>query len=179
MMRVEQWPVTKPKPYPNNPRKIGKLAIEKVATSIREFGFQQPIVVDKSGVVIVGHARLAAAKSIGLDTIPVVVADLSKAKAKAYRLADNRTNQETAFDDDLLKITFEELTGLDIDLSITGFDADEINKILGNGAASGDPSPQLSGLSYSVVVRCKDEAHQGELLAKFEKEGLTCEALIS
>lgn len=107
-------------PYDNNPRKIPKEAIEKVAASIREFGFRQPIVVDKDMVVVVGHTRLLAARSLGYDEVPVLVAsDLPPEKVKAYRLADNKTNEFTSWDDDRL---MEELTAF---LSVDGFDMED------------------------------------------------------
>lgn len=107
-------------PYENNPRKIPKEAIEKVAASIREFGFRQPIVVDKDMVVVVGHTRLLAARSLGYDEVPVLVAsDLPPEKVKAYRLADNRTNEFTSWDDDRL---MEELNAF---LSVDGFDMED------------------------------------------------------
>lgn len=142
-MRVQQWPVDRPVPYKNNPRKITDAAIAKVVASIREFGFQQPIVVDAKGIVIVGHTRLAAAKTLGLKTVPVVVADMPATKAKAYRIADNRTNQESGWDDDLLKIEFSELAGLDIDLSLTAFDPSEIDAVMrGGGLTDPDEVPE-------------------------------------
>lgn len=116
-------------PYPGNPR-INDRAITPVANSIKEFGFQQPIVVDKDLVVIVGHTRLLAAKSLGLTEVPVVVAEhLSPEQVKSYRLADNRTNQNADWDWSLLG---DELTGL-LETSpelvpITGFDKEEIKK---------------------------------------------------
>ena len=107
-------------PYENNPRKIPKEAIDKVAASIREFGFRQPIVVDKDMVVIVGHTRLLAARSLGYAEVPVLVAsDLPPEKVKAYRLADNKTNEFTSWDDDRL---MEELTAF---LSVDGFDMED------------------------------------------------------
>jgi DNA modification methylase len=129
-MKVAQWPIDRVKPYKGNPRKIGAAAIAKVATSIREFGFQQPIVVDKDSVIIVGHTRLQAAQSLGLDKVPVLVADLPAAKVRAYRIADNRTHDEAEWAEDLLRVEFGDLAGLDIDLSVTGFDAAEIDAIL-------------------------------------------------
>ena len=86
-MKVQNKPIDDLIPYHNNPRK--NQAIDKVASSIKEYGFQQPIVVDKDMVVIVGHTRLLGAKKLGLKEVPIVVADLGEAKAKAYRLADN------------------------------------------------------------------------------------------
>lgn len=114
-------------PYARNPRLIPDSAIGKVAASIKEFGFKQPIVVDREGVIVVGHTRLAAAQRLGMESVPVLVAsDLSPAQVKAYRLADNRTGQEATWDYELLGIELEDLAGLDVDLSLTGFDADEL-----------------------------------------------------
>ena len=96
-MKVELWPIDRPKPYGKNPRKITQKAIEKVAASIREFGFRQPLVVDPKDTIIVGHKRLLGAQKLGLSKVPVTIAhDLSPAQIKAYRLADNRTADETA-----------------------------------------------------------------------------------
>ena len=114
-------------PYHNNPRK--NQAIEKVADSIKEFGFQQPIVVDKNMVVIVGHTRLLGAKKLGLGKVPIVIADLSDAKAKAYRIADNRVNEDSAWDNQLLQEELNKLLDFDVDLNITGFTNDELDSL--------------------------------------------------
>src|SRR4051812_771726 len=95
-MAVELWPIDRPVPYLGNPRRVPQSATEKLALSLKEFGWQQPIVVDKRDVIIAGHARLQAAKSLKLDKVPVHVAtNLSPAKADAYRLMDNRSAEET------------------------------------------------------------------------------------
>src|SRR5450759_3575621 len=115
--KLEHWPITRPLPYPRNARVCPEQAIAKVAGSIHEFGFKNPILVDAEGVIIAGHTRLLAAQRLGLDAVPVIVcADLSPAKVKALRLADNRTAQETSWDDELLALELEELLGLDVDL---------------------------------------------------------------
>ena len=84
-MKIKMTPIDKIIPYHNNPRK--NQAVDKVASSLAEFGFQQPIVVDKNMIVIVGHTRLMASKKLGLKKVPVAIADLSKGQAKAYRLS--------------------------------------------------------------------------------------------
>ncbi|MGO8683982.1 MAG: ParB N-terminal domain-containing protein [Thermoleophilia bacterium] len=122
--QIEHWPIERPIPYANNARVCPEQAVAKVAGSIREFGFRNPILVDGEGTIIAGHTRLLAAQRLGLETVPVIVcADLSPAKVKALRLADNRTGQETSWDEDMLAIELEELKGLDLDLLLTGFDA--------------------------------------------------------
>ena len=93
-MKVEQITTDSLIPYARNPRR-NQAAIAKVAASIKEFGFRQPIVVDSEYVVVVGHTRLEAAKILGLNEVPVHVAkDMTPAQAKAYRLADNRTGED-------------------------------------------------------------------------------------
>ena len=112
---VESWPITRPRPYEGNPRIVSKAAIEKVATSIKEFGWRQPLVVDEEGVIIVGHTRLLAAQSLGLTEVPVHVAiGLSPEKAKAYRLMDNRSNEETSWDFARLEEELKVLAGMDL-----------------------------------------------------------------
>lgn len=107
-------------PYINNPRNNDQ-AVDAVANSIKEFGWQQPIVVDKNMVIIVGHTRYKAAKRLKLDKVPVVVAtNLTDEQAKAYRLADNKVGELADWNDDLLS---DELAGIDdIDMSDFGFD---------------------------------------------------------
>jgi site-specific DNA-methyltransferase (adenine-specific) len=90
------------KPYEKNPRKNDK-AVDKVAASIKEFGFKQPLVVDKDGILIVGHTRLKAAQKLGIKEVPVIYAeDLTDEQVKAYRLADNKTGEFAEWDMDLL-----------------------------------------------------------------------------
>src|SRR5438552_14728577 len=102
-MQIMQWPLSKITPYVRNARKIPQQAIDKVAASIQEFGFRQPIVVDKQGVIVAGHTRLLAAQKLGLEQVPVHIAsDLSPTQIKAYRPADNRLALEASFDNGLL-----------------------------------------------------------------------------
>ena len=137
ILPIEAWPLAKIKPYAGNPRKRSKLAVTKVAASIKEFGWRQPIVVDEAGVILVGHTRLDAAKSLAMREAPVHVAKgLSDEQKRAYRIADNRTNEETEWDEELLAF---ELKGLDgFDLSLTGFDEREWQGFLRSGPVEGE-----------------------------------------
>ena len=126
-MNIQQIAIEKVIPYAKNPRK--NQAVEKVANSIKDFGFQQPIVVDKNMVVIVGHTRLLGAKKLGLTEVPIVIADLNEAKAKAYRIADNRVNEDSGWDNQLLQDELNKLLDFDIDLNITGFTNDELDNL--------------------------------------------------
>ena len=122
-MKIETIKTAELVPYDKNPR-INDNAVDLVANSIREFGFKQPIVIDKNKVIIAGHTRWKAAKQLGLDEVPCVLADdLTPAQVKAYRLADNKVAEASERDYDLLE---EELDGiLDIDMSDFGFDTEE------------------------------------------------------
>ena len=129
-MKVQMWPVDKPVPYARNARKITDAAVDKVAASIKEYGWQQPIVVDAEGVIIAGHTRLLAAKRLGIESVPVVVArDLTPQQVKAYRLADNRLAQETTWDRELLGLEVQELSALGA-VPFTGFETVEIEDLM-------------------------------------------------
>lgn len=121
-MQVQSMKIDEVKPYPNNPRNNDD-GVEAVANSIKEFGWQQPIVVDKDNVIIVGHTRYKAAKKLGMDKVPVVVAsNLSDEQVRAYRLADNKTGELTDWDMGLLDDELADIA--DIDMSDFGFDLD-------------------------------------------------------
>jgi ParB-like chromosome segregation protein Spo0J len=119
-LTIEQWPIEKVIPYARNARKIPQSAINKVAGSIKEFGWRQPIVVDSDGVIVAGHTRLLAAQKLGLDKIPVHVAlDLTPTQIKAYRLADNRVADESSFDNALLALEIADLSSLNFNVELT------------------------------------------------------------
>lgn len=140
---VEWWPAERVIPYARNPRTATDTAVGKVAASIKEFGFRVPIIVNGEGVIIAGHTRLAAAQRLGLERVPVLVAaDLSPAQVKAYRIADNRTAQETGWERELLELELEDLRGLDFDLSLTGLDPLEFAE---HGAET-DPYAEWEGM---------------------------------
>jgi len=145
-VKVKQTPIDQVIPYARNPRKNGD-AIAKVAASLKEFGWQQPIVVDSEMVVIAGHTRLAAARTLGMEKVPVVIADgLTPAQVKAYRLADNRVSQEAQWDDELLSVELEELLADGYNLSETGFDEDELASLLAQeveGLTDEDSVPEV------------------------------------
>jgi ParB-like chromosome segregation protein Spo0J len=115
--RLDQIP-----PYEKNARKIPQRAIDKVAASLEVYGWQQPIVVDKNGVIVVGHVRRLAALQLGWTEAPVTVFQGTAAQARAYRLMDNRSHQEAGWDLDLLGPELAELKELSFDLNLTGFD---------------------------------------------------------
>lgn len=136
-MKIELRPLTQIKPYEKNPR-VNDAAVDAVARSIQDFGFRQPIVVDKDGVIVVGHTRWKAASKLSLGEVPVHVAnELTPEQAKAYRIADNKLNQLSEWDSELLAMELGELKMLDVDLNALGFDSDELAKLFGNNVADG------------------------------------------
>jgi len=126
-MDIQEIEIDKIIPYINNPRK--NLNVDKVASSIKEFGFQQPIVIDKNNTIVVGHTRYEAAKKLGISKVPVQIADLSDTQAKAYRIADNRLNQDASWDTKLLNIEFNDLLSKDYNLDSLGFTTDELDTL--------------------------------------------------
>ena len=140
-MKVELRDIETIKPYEQNPR-INDQAVDAVATSIREFGFRQPIVVDEASVIIVGHTRWKAAKKLGLKKVPVHVATgLSPAQVKAYRLADNKSAEFAEWDMELLPIELVDLQTMDFDLDLTGFSDDDLAKLLNPSVKEGLTDP--------------------------------------
>lgn len=121
-MEVRNLKIDEIKPYDNNPRDNDN-AVESTANSIKEFGWQQPIVVDKDMVIIVGHTRYKAAKKLGYKEVPVVIAsNLNKEQVRAYRLADNKTGELAEWDFKLLDDELQNI--LDIDMGDFGFELD-------------------------------------------------------
>ncbi len=117
------------RPYENNPRNNEK-SIEKVAQSIQEFGFLQPIVCDRDGVILAGHTRYAAAKLLGLEKVPVIYAkDLTGGQAKAYRLADNKVGEGSQWLEDLLAGELEAIALEAPEIEVTDFGFDEPGEI--------------------------------------------------
>ena len=130
-MQIEIADINSIKPYENNPRKLSDTAIEKVAMSLKEYGFRQPIVVDKDRVIVAGHTRFRASKKLGLKNVPISIIDnLSEEQINAYRIADNRTAEESEWDNELLKMEIKELEAKDFKLDLLGFNDEQLNNIL-------------------------------------------------
>jgi ParB family chromosome partitioning protein len=122
-------------PYARNSRTHSPEQIAKIAASIKEFGFLNPIIVDDSNGIVAGHGRVMAAQKLGLETLPVIEAGhLSEHQRRAYIIADNRLALDAGWDNDLLKIELQDLSGAGFDLSLTGF-GDELEALLYNPSA--------------------------------------------
>lgn len=148
------------KPYENNPRN-NAAAVEKVAESIKEFGFKVPIIIDKDNVIIAGHTRYKAAKSLGMDKIPAIRAeDLTPEQVKAFRIMDNKSGDAATWDYDLL---LKEIDGLKLagyGLELTGFEENEIESLIDKYAPeeiqedeSFDPDADLQNIEEPVTKK--------------------------
>lgn len=146
-------PIESVTPYHRNPRNNAP-AVAAVAASIREFGWQQPIVVDAHGVIIIGHTRLLAAQALGQSEVPVrVAAELTPAQVKALRLADNRVGENAQWLEDLLALELADLQLADYDLTLTGFTLDDLDRVLAPPAPEGEDTADLTPPAVPVTRR--------------------------
>ena len=142
-LSVVYRPIADLKPDPRNARTHPKRQIEQLCSSIRNFGFTNPVLVDETGTLIAGHGRLRAAKELGLATVPVIeLLDLNEAQKKALRLADNKIALNAGWDLEILKLELADIATLDVDfdLSLTGFASGEIDVVL---KAANDPAEEV------------------------------------
>src|ERR1700722_20299746 len=127
---IQMWPIDKLVCYARNPRKNDK-AVDRMCGSIREFGFKIPCLVRSDGEVIDGHLRLKAARKLDIAEVPVILCDeWTPAQVKAFRLMVNRSATWADWDEDLLALELQEIQESDFDLSLTGFNPGEIDKLL-------------------------------------------------
>lgn len=135
--RLEKVPISKLMPYANNARTHSKEQIKQLRASFREFGFVNPVIVDRDFGIIAGHGRVLAAKEEGLSEVPCIFADhLTEAQKKAYILADNQLALNAGWDNELLALEFSDLKDLGFDLELTGFDTNDIEKMLASNNES-------------------------------------------
>lgn len=163
-LNVKMMPIGDVVPYEKNPR-LNDQAVDAVASSIREFGFKVPIVVDSKGVVVSGHTRLKAAKTLGLAEVPVIVADdLDDTKIKAFRLADNKVAELAEWDESLLIKELEELDDLNYDMGQFDFELDLDDAGENGSDDAGDIPDNINVMeTFALNVIVKDEAEQAEL----------------
>jgi DNA modification methylase len=157
-MHVEMRDLATIQPYPGNPRRNDH-AVDAVAASIREFGFRQPLVLDKDGVIVVGSTRYKAAVKLGMKEVPVHVArGLSPAQLKAYRVCDNKTAELADWDYELLVQELAALQQMDFDLDLVGFSADELSNLF-----QGDLEPGLTDPDEVPAPPDQARTQSGEL----------------
>lgn len=132
---VEHRPLSSLVPYANNARTHAEAQVALIAGSIREYGFNNPVLVDGESGIIAGHGRVLAARKLGLDTVPVIeLSHLTEAQKKAYILADNRLAEQAGWDKELLALELADLSEMGVELGDLGFDGKELDDLLGNAA---------------------------------------------
>ena len=129
MIKMEEVDIDLIKPYKNNPREISAEAVQKVMKSIKEFGYNQPIVVDKDHVILAGHTRWKAMKQLGKKKANIIIRDLTKEQAVAYRIMDNRSGEESKWQNKLLAEELNVLQDKSFNLDLTGFNATELENL--------------------------------------------------
>jgi ParB-like chromosome segregation protein Spo0J len=157
-----------------NPRRMTEKQVEELKASMVKFGLVEPLVAnanpERQHHLIGGHQRLAIAKLLGWTSVPVVYVSLDEAQERELNLRLNKNLGEWDWD---------ALAGFDISSLIdVGFDEEDLKKRFGLDDEKQDTTPQMGGMEYRVVISCRDESHQREVLAKLESEGLQCVALI-
>ena len=160
------------KPYENNPRKNDN-AVGAVAESIKQFGFLQPLVLDKDNVITVGHTRFKAAQMLGLETVPVVYADeLSEDQIKAYRLLDNRLNEIAVWDIPSLKVELENLPEFDFsDFGVT-FNLNDQDLDISDLFDDTEIIEEKKEKTFEILVYCEDKDEQNNILKNLREQGL-------
>lgn len=164
-MQIIEKKLNELREYENNPR-LNDNAVGVVAKSIEQFGFKVPIVVDRDNVIVAGHTRLKAARLLGMEYVPCIVADdLNEEQVKAFRLVDNKTSEFAEWDDEKLRQELDEL-----DLTDFGFD-------LSDGLEEEDKKEREEislNESISVVVECADDEEAEMIFVKLTEEGYKC-----
>jgi len=167
-------------PYAKNSRKHNEGQIRAIAASIKEFGFTTPILVSDDNVVIAGHARLDAARSLNMETVPCVRSSrLTKTQIAAYNIVDNRLAEMASWDHELLAAEIEMLSSEDFDVKLLGFSQDFLDRVLlpdrGESSQAGNENMRPK---FSVIVELENEEQQAKLLEELEERGFECRALM-
>ena len=129
-LEIQKADISSLKPHPKNPRIHPDSAIEKLVRSIKEFGWTNPVLVSKEGYILAGHARIKAAQKAGLREVPVICLPFDGVKAEAYMIADNKLQEGSIWDYEMLAGLLQDLSDGAVDLKTTGFSEAEINSIL-------------------------------------------------
>ena len=163
-MQIEQVPVEKLIPYVNNSRTHSEEQVAQISASIREFGFNNPVLIDKDDTIIAGHGRIQAARKLGLTEVPCVrLEHLTETQRKAYIIADNRLALNAGWDSELLKLELQELDG-NIDLNLLGFTVPELTIAMGFGAdfepGTEDDQGKLDQKDPIICPACSHEFHK-------------------
>ena len=171
---IEKISIDKLIPYANNARTHSDEQVAQIAASIREFGFNNPVLIAEDDTIIAGHGRVMAARKLNLSEVPCLrLSHLTETQRKAYILADNKLALNAAWDVDLLKLEIQDLMSEKFAVELTGFDLQELAKILDN-----QEDLELNEEKYSevfnVIVECSDETEQEKVFNRLDSEGYKC-----
>lgn len=163
---IEMVPIDKLLPYVNNPKAHPAGQVDKIASSIKNFGFLVPLVIDGGNEIVTGHGRHLAAQKLGLGVVPCVRADnLTPSEIRAFRIMDNRVQEQSAWFPETLALELKALEEMDFDLGLTGFDLSELAEF---GIGEGAPPPKDSGPGKKEkgggTVTCPECGHKFSVL---------------
>ena len=179
MLSIEYKPTGELIPYVNNSRTHSEQQVQQVAASIKEFGFTNPLLIDEDGGIIAGHGRLQAAQLLKLDEVPTITLEgLTEAEKKAYVIADNQLALNAGWDIDSLKLEIETLTELDFDISLLGFDDEELKLLIEQDELKETSDNKVNEFfENEMIMKFKDENQLEQWYEKALNEGIECKIL--
>jgi len=178
---IEQIPTAELIPYIRNARTHSEIQVQQIAGSIQEFGFCNPVLIDTTNGIIAGHGRVMAAQLLKLESVPCLrLSHLTDAQKRAYVLADNRIALSSGWDEAMLANELSDLHADDFDMAMLGFDAGELEKLLGFETGE-PPEPEVPESNYSeqfgVIVVCETEADQEAAFNAIQSQGYNCKVV--
>jgi ParB-like chromosome segregation protein Spo0J len=171
--KIERRAIEELIPYARNSRTHSDAQVAQIAASIKEWGWTMPILVDEAGGIIAGHGRVMAARSLGHKDVPVVIASgWSETKKRAYVIADNKLALNAGWDQELLKVEIADLESMGSDLSLLGFDSNELASLFDEKEE--ELKEETYAEVFNVIVECVDEQEQEKVFNKLDTEGYKC-----
>lgn len=162
-------------PYARNSRTHSDAQVAQIASSIKEFGFTNPVLVDEQGGIIAGHGRVLAAQKLSYTEVPaIVLSHLTETQKRAYVIADNKLALNAGWDDEMLRLEFTELSEAGFDLELTGFSLDEMASIIDEYPQEKELVSQDYSEVFNVIIECKDEREQESVFNRLDAEGYKC-----
>lgn len=166
-------------PYVNNSRTHDDAQIAQIASSIKEFGFTNPVLVDDEGGIIAGHGRVMAARKLNLKDVPTItLTDLTDIQKRAYIIADNKLALNAGWDNELLMIELNALSDADYDLDLTGFSQEELSNLDDLNKSEDKDEKQPKDVNYeasfSIIVECINELEQETIFNELNSKGYKC-----
>ena len=162
-------------PYARNSRTHSDEQVTQIASSIKEFGFTNPVLIDADGGIIAGHGRVMAAKKLKMESVPVIVlSHLTEAQRRAYVIADNKLALNAGWDDEMLRVEFQELQDLGFDVELTGFSVQEMANLFDQQEHEKELVEQRYAEVFQIIIECDDEQEQERVFNKLDTEGYKC-----